>query len=100
MTLSGSAPGEKLVAIYTCCRYGPDWAQWREINNRIPEEGSEKTLDLGLDANLKITSVTGYSDKNDQDTIMLNVQMSDGTSWERPATFDLRQHQRWGKNCH
>ena len=76
--LSGSPPGEKLVAIYTCCRYGPDWAQWREITNF--SAGNEATLDLGLDANRKITSVTGISDNNDGFTHMLQAELSDGST--------------------
>ena len=76
-----SAPGEKLVAIFTCCRYGPDWAQWREINTLPPKSGNEATLDLGLDANLKITSVTGISGNNYGDTRMLQAQVSDGSTW-------------------
>lgn len=79
--LAGSAPGEKLVAIYTCCRYGPDWARWREISSLSPKAGNEATLDLGLDANLKITSVTGNSDNNSGLTWMLKAHLSDGSSW-------------------
>ena len=78
--LAGSAPGEKLVAIFTCCRYGPDWAQWRQISGWIPKDGNEATLDLGLDANLKITSVTGISFNRDGWTCMLQAQ-SDGSTW-------------------
>ena len=78
--LAGSAPGEKLVAIYTCCRYGPDWAQWREISGEFsPEAGNEATLDLGLDANRKITSVTGNSRNDIGSTWMLQAQLSDST---------------------
>ena len=78
--LAGSAPGEKLVAIYTCCRYGPDWAQWRAISWKSPMAGNEATLDLGLDANRKITSVTGNSRNEYGDTWMLQAQ-SDGAAW-------------------
>ena len=81
-SLAGSAPGEKLVAIYTCCRYGPDWAQWRQINTLSPKAGNEATLDLGLDANLKITSVTGISYNDWGQTWMLTAQLSNGSSWE------------------
>ena len=77
MNLAGSAPGEKLVAIYTCCRYGPDWAQSREITSQSPKAGNEATLDLGLDANQKITSVTGISNNFDGRTYMLQAQLSD-----------------------
>ena len=81
-SLAGSAPGEKLVAIYTCCRYGPDWAPLREINYYNPEDGNEETLDLGLDANLRITSVTGISGNNSGNTRMLKAQLSEyGSSW-------------------
>ena len=81
MTLAGSAPGEKLVAIYTCCRYGPDWAQSRGIS-RLALAGNEETLDPGLDANLKITSVTGISGNNSGNTRMLKAQLSEyGSSW-------------------
>ena len=79
--LAGSAPGEKLVAIYTCCRYGPDWAQWREISYDTPKDGNEATLDLGLDANRKITSVTGISFNEYGYTWMLQAQDSDGSTW-------------------
>ena len=81
MSLAGSAPGEKLVAIYTCCRYGPDWAQWRQVNSFTPKDGNEATLDLGLDANRKITSVTGISDNGNGWTYMLQAQVSDGSTW-------------------
>ena len=81
MTLAVSAPGEKLVAIYICCRYGEDWAQWREISGFPPKSGNEATLDLGLDANLKITSVNGNSDNRDGGTWMLKAGVSDGSSW-------------------
>ena len=50
ISLAGSAPGEKLVALYSCCRYGPDWAQWREINGGSPKDGNEATLNLNMDA--------------------------------------------------
>merc|ERR1711874_570632 len=59
-------------------RYGPDWAQWREINGASPKDGNEATLDLGLDAKLKITSVTGNCRNNYGDTFMLKAQLSDG----------------------
>ena len=81
ISLAGSAPGEKLVAIYTCCRYGPDWAQWREINTWTPKDGNEATLNLGLDANRKITSVTGISNNEYGFTQMLQAQVSDGSTW-------------------
>ena len=81
LTLAGSAPGEKLVAIYTCCRYGPDWAQWRKLNGLTPKAGNEATLDLGLDANRKITSVTGISNNSIGDTYMLQAQHPDGSTW-------------------
>ena len=82
ITLAGSEQGEKLVEIYTCCRYGPDWAQWREINWTTPENGNEATLDLGLDANRKkITSVTGISYNDSGDTFGLKAAVSDGSSW-------------------
>ena len=80
ITLAGSAPGEKLVAIYTCCRYGPDWAQSRDISSQTPKDGNEATLDLGLDANRKITSVTGISDNEYGSTFMLQAQVSDGST--------------------
>ena len=79
--LATSAPGEKLVAIYTCCRYGPDWAPWRKINSASPKDGNEATLDLGLDANLKITSVTGISNNDDGSTWMLKARLTDGATW-------------------
>ena len=91
MTLSGSAPGEKLVAIYTCCRYGPDWAQWREINGGSPKAGNEVTLDLGLDANRKITSLTGTSVKFDGSTWMLEAELGDGSSWGPQGSSKLFQ---------
>ena len=83
MTISfaGSAPGEKLVAIYTCCRYGPDWAKSREISSQYPVAGNEATLDLGLDANRKITSVTGISSNSYGYTYMLQAQVSDGSTF-------------------
>ena len=81
MSLAGSAPGEKLVEISTCCRYGPDWAQWRKISYASLEPGNEATLDLGLDAKLKITSVTGNSLNDDGFTFMLGADLSDGSSW-------------------
>ena len=79
--LAGSAPGEKLSAIYTCCRYGPDWAPWREICPGSSENGNEATLNLGLDAKLKITSVTGNSYNDEGPTYMLKAQLSDGAIW-------------------
>ena len=79
--LAGFAPGEKLVAICTCCRYGPDWAQERGINYGSPKAGNEATLDLSLDANLKITSVTGISDNDDGWTYMLQAQVSHGATF-------------------
>ena len=79
--LAGSAPGEKQVAIYTCCRYGPDWAQWRKISVYSPKDGNEATLNLSLNANLKITSLTGNSNNNNGDTWMLKAQLSDGSTW-------------------
>ena len=81
MGLAGSAPGEKLVKIYTCCRYGPDWAQWRQINGHYPDDVNEATIDLGLDAKLKITSLTGDCLNNKGQTMMLEAQLSDGTIW-------------------
>ena len=81
--LARSAPGEKLVAIYTCCRYGPDWAPWRQIRQTdiSSRDGNEATIDLGLDANLKITSVTGISKNQSGYTRMLKAGLSDGASW-------------------
>ena len=81
MSLAGSAPGEKLLQSTTCCRYGPDWAQWRQIRRSSPEDGNEATLDLGLDANLKITSVTGNCFNMTGSTWMLKAELSDGSSW-------------------
>ena len=89
MLLAGSAPGEKLVEIFTCCRYGPDWAPWREINSLSPKIGNEATLDLGLDANLKITAVTGNTYNKHGNTWMLEAQLSDGSSWGPHGTTDL-----------
>ena len=70
----------------TCCRYGPDWAQWREINFYSPAEDEEEptekeTIDLGLDANLKITSVTGNSHNDKGHTWMLAAHLSNGTEF-------------------
>ena len=79
--LAGSAPGEKLFEIFTCCRYGPEWAQWRKISYASLEPGNEETLDLGLNANRKITSVTGNSLNDDGFTFMLRADLSDGSSW-------------------
>ena len=90
ITLAGSAPGEKLVAIYTCCRYGPDWAQWREFNDLSSKAGNEATLDLGLDANRKITSVTGISHKKYGSTYMLQAQ-SDGSTWGPHGLSELNE---------
>ena len=73
--LAGSVPGQKVVAIYTCRRYGPDWAQWRKINDWTPKDGNEPTLDLGLDGNLKITSVTRNSNNTKGTTWMLIAQL-------------------------
>ena len=87
--LAGSAPGEKLVAIYTCCRYGSDWAQWRLISNISLKDDNKATLDLGLDANLKITSVTGNSDDRYGTTYMLKCEMSDGGSWGPYGTIKV-----------
>ena len=87
MNFAGSAPGEKLVAIYTCCRYGPDWAQWRQINDYSPKDGNDATLDLGLDANLKITSVTGISRNDNGFTWMLQAELSDGSTWGPHGTI-------------
>ena len=81
ITLAGSAPGEKLFAIYTCCRYGPHWAPWRDISSEFPKDGNKATLDLGLDANLKITSVTGNSHNQSGNTLTLQARLSDGASW-------------------
>ena len=81
MTFAGSAPGEKLVAIYTCCRYGPDWAKWREISSGSPKADNEATLDLGLDGLLKITSVTGDSDNANGNIFMLKAELTSGQSW-------------------
>ena len=79
--LAGSAPGEKLVAINSCCRYGSNWAPWRQISNHSPKDGNEATLDLGLDANLKITSLTGISYNQYGSTCMLKARLSDGATW-------------------
>ena len=87
--LAGSAPGEKLVAIYTCCRYGPDWAPPRQINWHPPKDGNEVTLDLGLDANLKITSVTGNSYNPGGNAYMLKCELSDGGSWGPYGTIKV-----------
>ena len=89
------AQGEKLVAIYTCCRYGPNWGQWRVIARFPPEDGNEATLDLGLDASLKITSVTGISYNEDGFTSdgevnMFRATLSDGTIWGPHGKGDLR----------
>ena len=46
-----------------------------------PEDGTEATLDLGLDAKLKITSLTGHSSNDTGDTFMLEAKMSNGSSW-------------------
>ena len=94
--LPGSAPGEKPVAIYTCCRYGPDWAQSREINSYSPIDGNEETLDLGLDANRKITSVTGISDNEYGGTRMLQAQVSDESTWgpHGPSRLDDGRSER------
>ena len=94
--LAGSAPGEKLVAIYTCCRYGPDWAQWRTINGYSPKDGNEATLDLGLDAYWKITAVTGISGNNTGFTYMLNTEQSDGSTWgpHGPSHLDAYRSER------
>merc|ERR1712037_761768 len=62
-------------------RYEPDWAQWRSISGGIPKDGHEATLDLSLDANRKITSVTGISNNDTGNTWMLEAQLSDGSSW-------------------
>ena len=70
-----------LQSMYTCCRYGQNWARWRQINGGYPKDGNEATLDLGLDANLKITSVTGTSNNIDGDTSMLQARLSDGATW-------------------
>ena len=81
--LAISAPGETLLAIiYTClCRYGLEWARWRQINGGYPKDGNEETFDLGLDANLKITSVTGFSNNISGNTSMLQARLSDGATW-------------------
>ena len=72
------------------CRYGREWAAWREINSLSPKAGNEATLDLGLDANRKkITSVTGISHNDWGYTYGLKAAVSDGSSWahgeSRPA---------------
>ena len=81
--LGGSAPGEKLVAIYTCCtcRYGAKWAPWRQISTYTPKNDNEASIDLGRKANLKITSVTGASLNNNGNTLVLKADRSDGFIW-------------------
>ena len=81
MTLAISASGEKLVAIYACCRYGPNKERWREINGGYRKNGNNATLDLGLDGNLKITSLTGFSDNQYGETWILQARLSDGATW-------------------
>ena len=44
-------------------------------------DGTEATLDLGLDANLKITSLTGHSSNETGDTHMLQAKLSNGANW-------------------
>ena len=92
-----------ISTLYICCRYGPKWAQWREIspNDSLREfawleadlssgvglprseldDGTEATLDLGLNANLKITSLIGHSSNDTGDTFMLQAKLSNGASW-------------------
>ena len=82
ISLARSAPGEKLIAIYTRCRYGPNWARDRGINCGYRKNGNNATLDLGLDANLKITSLTGFSDSNIGETCwILQAKLSNGATW-------------------
>ena len=45
------------------------------------DDGTEATLDLGLNANLKITSLTGNSSNVTGDTYMLQAKLSTGVSW-------------------
>ena len=83
-----------LVAIYPCCRYGHNWDDWRWINcsdQKYRADASRyldyethwlETLDLDLDANQKITSVTGNCDNETGTTWMLQAKMSDGSTWE------------------
>ena len=91
LRLAAFEPGEELVGIYACCRYGPVWAQWRVISGASEDSGNKATLDLGLDETLKITSLTGNSHNEYGFTSMLKVELSDGTSWgphgnTRPGT--------------
>ena len=77
-------------------RYGTKWAQWREIGQNDSlrelewleaslaagvEDGAEETLDLGFDARLQITSVTGTSLNSTGDTCLLKAKLSNGVNW-------------------
>ena len=79
-----------------CHRYGTKWAQWREIGQNDSlrelewleaslaagvEDGTEETLDLGFDARLQITSVTGTSLNSTGDTCLLKAKLSNGVNW-------------------
>ena len=80
-----------LVAIYPCCRYAAgNWENWNwrriKINHSDPEsrhlDEPEEILYLDLDANQKITSVTGNCDNETGTIWMLQAKLSDGSTWE------------------
>merc|ERR1712037_570134 len=74
-------------------RYGSQWTEWRKINENSANYENEAILDLGLNADRKITWINGMSHKGSGQACSLMAQTSDGEYWDLDLDLnDWRDH--------